>query len=138
MYLDLESELLEWADQAVGDLGVVSSPEVVSAEIAVRERDDLRRLPAAPQAQGAADLEFVAVVPSGFHQQPAHVTVAGTGDATLTPPSPAARLARHQPEIGGELPGPGAAARVVQFGRQRQGRHGVDAMEASQAATGAW
>ena len=102
----------------------------------VRERDD--RAPVAPRgaSERGAHARSVAVVPGGFDEEAPDMGVAGLGDAAAPVALGTAVLARHQAEVGHQLPRRREAPEAMQLGDDGQRGDRVDAAEAAQPATG--
>src|SRR5262252_10156157 len=98
--------------------------------------DDLIGLRLAPARQRAADRGAMAIVPGGLDEDPARVRIAGFRQRTPPVGLAGGVLARHQPQVGHELPGPAEALEVHDLGHEHHRRERADAAEAAQPPDG--
>jgi hypothetical protein len=85
----------------------------------------------ATRPQRRTQRRSMSMVPGGFDKKSSHMAVARLRDGSTAFAVAARVLARHQPDIGHELPRRVEAAEVVKLGHEAHGRHGIDALEAS-------
>jgi hypothetical protein len=97
-----------------------------------RLRDDGRRRAVLPAPQRAPDERSMAIVPGRFDQHAPQMSIPGFGDRAAGLFGAAGMLGRHESDKGHRARGRGEAARIAQFGSNRQRGEIIDPPETPQ------